>query len=313
MPEKKIAFVFPGQGSQAVGMLDTFAGEPVVRETLREANEALGFDLEKLIKEGPAEELNLTVNTQPALLAASIAMYRFYSEKGGKEPVLMAGHSLGEYSALVAAGALDFKEALKLVRFRAEQMQAAVPVGEGSMAAILGLDDDKVKAICLEASSAGVVEAVNFNTPGQVVIAGQIEPLKKAMQLCTEAGARRALPLKVSGPFHSSLMKPAANALRGKLAGTEVSRPAVKVLHNVDVKAREEAQDIRDALAEQVASAVLWADTVREMANEGITDLFECGPGAALTGMVKRITPAIKAKALNSKASVEEAVQLSNE
>lgn len=307
------AFVFPGQGSQSVGMLDSFSDIPVVRQTIEEANEALGFDLGKLIAEGPAEELNLTVNTQPALLTGSVAMYRYYLSLGGKVPSLMAGHSLGEYSALVAAGALDFKEAVRLVRFRAEQMQKAVPVGEGSMSAILGLEDDKVREVCLQASAGGVVEPVNFNTPGQVVIAGQVEPLKKAMELALEAGARRALPLKVSGPFHSSLMKPAADALKIRLEEVTVKEPQIPVLHNVDVKTREQEADIKDALARQVASAVLWADTVREMEKLGIATLYECGPGAALTGMVKRITPNIKAFSLNNKEAVEKAAQQTKE
>ncbi len=311
MSGKKIAFVFPGQGSQAVGMLDSLQDVPTVQWILNDACEALGFDLAKLIHEGPAEELNLTVNTQPALLTASVAMYRYYQELGGKEAEIMAGHSLGEYSALVAAGALDFHDAVQLVRYRAEQMQTAVPVGKGAMAAILGLDDDKVKAVCQEVD--GVVQAVNFNTPGQVVIAGYMEPLNKAMELCKAAGAKRALPLKVSGPFHSSLMKPAADALRQKLAGINVQAPAIKVLHNVDVKTRDNPEDIKDALSRQVASAVLWADTVREMEKLGITDIFEFGPGAALTGMVRRISPAITGKALNSKQAIEEAVRISNE
>ncbi len=311
MSGKKIAFVFPGQGSQAVGMLDSLQDVPTVQWILNDACEALGFDLAKLIHEGPAEELNLTVNTQPALLTASVAMYRYYQELGGKTAEIMAGHSLGEYSALVAAGALDFHDAVQLVRYRAEQMQAAVPVGKGAMAAILGLDDDKVKAVCQQVD--GVVQAVNFNTPGQVVIAGYMEPLNKAMELCKAAGAKRALPLKVSGPFHSSLLKPAADALRQKLAGINVQTPAVKVLHNVDVKTRDNPEDIKDALSRQVASAVLWADTVREMEKLGITDIFEFGPGAALTGMVRRISPAIAGKALNSKQAIEEAACISNE
>ncbi len=309
----KFAFVFPGQGSQAVGMLDSLADVPIVKETMQEANEALGFDLNKLIAEGPAEDLNLTVNTQPALLAASIAMFRYYLSLGGKKPEVMAGHSLGEYSALVAAGALDFKEALKLVRYRAEQMQQAVPVGKGSMAAILGLADDVVKDICAKSSDVGVVEAVNFNTPGQVVIAGEVDALKKAMELCTQAGARRALQLKVSGPFHSSLMKPAADALKIRLEEVDVQAPAVPVLHNIDVKTRTDAKDIKDALAAQAASAVLWAETIREMEKMGVKMIYECGPGAALSGMVKRITPDVKAMALNNQKSLAEAAEQTKE
>ena len=225
MQDKKIAFVFPGQGSQAVGMLSTLADEPIVRETLKEADEALGFALSKLIAEGPTEELSLTVNTQPALVCASIAMYRFYLQEGGRKPDLLAGHSLGEYSALVAAGALDFTDALQLVRYRAEQMQAAVPVGEGTMAAILGLSDDQVKTVCLECATNGVVEAVNFNTPGQVVIAGTVAAVQEAMEKSLAAGAKRAIKLNVSGPFHSSLMKPAAFAMEEKLKTVDLQKP----------------------------------------------------------------------------------------
>ena len=300
MQDKKIAFVFPGQGSQAVGMLSTLADEPIVRETLKEADEALGFALSKLIAEGPAEELSLTVNTQPALVCASIAMYRFYLQEGGRKPDLLAGHSLGEYSALVAAGALDFTDALQLVRYRAEQMQAAVPVGEGTMAAILGLSDDQVKTVCLECATNGVVEAVNFNTPGQVVIAGTVAAVKEAMEKSLAAGAKRAIKLNVSGPFHSSLMKPAALAMEEKL-------------NNVDVQIHEEPDAIRDVLAAQVASPVLWADTVHKMEEAGVMEIYEVGPGAALSGMVKRITKGITAKALNSRAALEEAAAANQE
>ena len=286
MQDKKIAFVFPGQGSQAVGMLSTLADEPIVRETLKEADEALGFALSKLIAEGPAEELSLTVNTQPALVCASIAMYRFYLQEGGR--------SLGEYSALVAAGALDFTDALQLVRYRAEQMQAAVPVGEGTMAAILGLSDDQVKTVCLECATNGVVEAVNFNTPGQVVIAGTVAAVQEAMEKSLASGAKRAIKLNVSGPFHSSLMKPAALAMEEKLKTVDLQKPFLPVLHNVDVQIHEEPDAIRDVLAAQVASPVLWADTVRKMEEAGVMEIYEVGPGAALSGMVKRITKGIK-------------------
>lgn len=307
MSEKKFAFVFPGQGSQAVGMLHSLKDEPVVQKTIQEANEALGFDIGRLIEEGPAETLGLTINTQPALVTASIAMYRFYLSCGGKVPSVMAGHSLGEYSALVASGAMDFADAVRLVRFRAENMQAAVPVGEGAMAAILGLDDDKVKSVCLECTSSGVVEAVNFNTPGQVVIAGVVAAVESAMKKSLEAGAKRAIRLNVSGPFHSSLMKPAAIAMEERLKTVELKAPGVSVIHNVDVSIREDADDIRSALSAQVNSPVLWSQTVMEMEKMGITEIYEIGPGAALSGMTKRITKGISAKALNSKEALEEA------
>lgn len=313
MDNKKIAFVFPGQGSQAVGMLSTLADDPLVRETLKEADEALGFSLSRLIAEGPAQELSLTVNTQPALVTASIAMYRFYLKEGGRKPDYVAGHSLGEYSALVASGALDFTDALKLVRFRAEKMQAAVPVGEGTMAAILGLSDDAVESVCLECAAEGVVEAVNFNTPGQVVIAGDVAAVEAAMQKSLEGGAKRAIRLNVSGPFHSSLMKPAAIAMEEKLKTVRMDKPFIPVLHNVDVEFHSDAGEIRSALSEQVASAVLWSDTVRRFESLGVTEIYEVGPGAALTGMVKRITKAITAKALNNRASLEEAAVLNSE
>ena len=304
MQDKKIAFVFPGQGSQAVGMLSTLADELIVRETLKEADEALGFALSKLIAEGPAEELSLTVNTQPALVCL---------QEGGRKPDLLAGHSLGEYSALVAAGALDFTDALQLVRYRAEQMQAAVPVGEGTMAAILGLSDDQVKTVCLECATNGVVEAVNFNTPGQVVIAGTVAAVQEAMEKSLASGAKRAIKLNVSGPFHSSLMKPAALAMEEKLKTVDLQKPFLPVLHNVDVQIHEEPDAIRDVLAAQVASPVLWADTVRKMEEAGVMEIYEVGPGAALSGMVKRITKGITAKALNSRAALEEAAAANQE
>lgn len=306
---KKTAFVFPGQGSQSVGMLSSFAEVPLVNEILDRANAALGFDLKKLIAEGPAEELNLTVNTQPALLTASYAMYSYWRSQGGEAPSMMAGHSLGEYSALVCSGAISFEEGLRLVRFRAEQMQEAVPVGEGSMAAILGLSDEDVIKHCEAASEKGVVEAVNFNTPGQVVIAGRVDALNEAMRLCKEGGAKRALPLKVSGPFHSSLMKPAAEKLAEKLASVEIRTPEVPVLHNVDVKTHESADEIRAALSAQVASAVLWSETVRTMSEMGVEQIYECGPGAALTCMVKRIVPGLPAAAVNTVEAIDAAVK----
>lgn len=314
MSENKIAFVFPGQGSQRVGMLDSIADDPLVQATLDEANDALGFDLANLIARGPESELALTVNTQPALVATSTAMYRFYRAKGGRRPDIVAGHSLGEYSALVAAGALGFTDAIKLVRFRAEQMQAAVPVGMGSMAVILGLPDEKVKEICAECTKDGLlVEAVNFNTPGQVVIAGHSAAVELARHKASEAKARRALPLNVSGPFHSSLMASAAKAMESRLKEVGMNEPEIPVIHNVDVKTHQSCDEIRSALSNQVDSPVLWAATILQMASMGVKELYEVGPGAALTGMVKRITNNISAFALNDKSSLEQAAMNNQE
>lgn len=248
------AFVFPGQGSQSVGMLNAFADHPVVAATLAEASDALGQDIGKLIAEGPADELNLTTNTQPVMLTAAVAVYRAWQAAGGPTPAVVAGHSLGEYSALVAAGAIAFKDAVPLVRFRAKAMQEAVPVGEGGMAAILGLSDDDVRAACAEASSAGVVEAVNFNAPAQVVIAGAKAAVEKACEIAKAKGAKRALPLPVSAPFHSSLLKPASDRLREYLSGVAVGAPAIPVINNVDVALVSDPAAIKDALVRQAAS-----------------------------------------------------------
>lgn len=311
---KKIAFVFPGQGSQSVGMLDSIKEDPLVQATLDEANDALGFNIAKLIAEGPADQLSLTVNTQPALVVASTAMYRYYRARGGRIPDAVAGHSLGEYSALVAAGVLGFTEAVKLVRFRAEQMQKAVPVGQGTMAAILGLEDDKVKSVCLDScNGTEIVEAVNFNTPGQVVVAGTVKAVRDAMQKSLDAGARRAIELNVSGPFHSSLMRNAMVQMRERLEQVGLNKPTIPVIHNVDVQTHDTDQEIRKVLADQVASPVLWSQTVLKLEQMGITAIYEIGPGAALSGMVKRITKNITAKALNSKESLEAAAEANKE
>ena len=307
------ALVFPGQGSQSVGMMAAYGESAVIRDTFAEASEALGEDLWAMVCDGPAERLALTVNTQPLMLTAGVAAWRAWLAAGGTKPALVAGHSLGEYSALVAAGALDFTDALQLVRYRAEQMQAAVPVGEGTMAAILGLSDDQVKTVCLECATNGVVEAVNFNTPGQVVIAGTVAAVQEAMEKSLAAGAKRAIKLNVSGPFHSSLMKPAALAMEEKLKTVDLQKPFLPVLHNVDVQIHEEPDAIRDVLAAQVASPVLWADTVRKMEEAGVMEIYEVGPGAALSGMVKRITKGITAKASNSRAALEEAAAANQE
>ncbi|ARU22720.1 transcriptional regulator [Ralstonia solanacearum] len=299
------AFVFPGQGSQSVGMLNAFADHPVVAATLAEASDALGQDIGKLIAEGPADELNLTTNTQPVMLTAAVAVYRAWQAAGGPTPAVVAGHSLGEYSALVAAGAIAFKDAVPLVRFRAKAMQEAVPVGEGGMAAILGLWDDDVRAACAEASSAGVVEAVNFNAPAQVVIAGAKAAVEKACEIAKAKGAKRALPLPVSAPFHSSLLKPASDRLREYLSGVAVGAPAIPVINNVDVALVSDPAAIKDALVRQAASPVRWVETVQKMKADGIARVVECGPGKVLAGLTKRIDGDIVGDAIFDPASLE--------
>jgi len=299
------AFVFPGQGSQSVGMLNAFADHPAVAATLAEASDALGQDIGKLIAEGPAEELNLTTNTQPVMLTAAVAVYRAWQAAGGPTPTVVAGHSLGEYSALVAAGAIAFKDAVPLVRFRAKAMQEAVPVGEGGMAAILGLSDDDVRAACAEASVAGVVEAVNFNAPAQVVIAGARAAVEKACEIAKAKGAKRALPLPVSAPFHSSLLKPASDRLREYLANVTVAAPVIPVINNVDVAVVSDPAAIKDALVRQAASPVRWVETVQKMKGDGITRVVECGPGKVLAGLVKRIDGEIVGDAIFDPASLE--------
>lgn len=306
----KFAFVFPGQGSQSVGMLNAFADHAVVRETVDEASDALGQDLGKLIAEGPAEELNLTTNTQPVMLTAAYAVYRAWQQAGGPAPAMVAGHSLGEYTALVAAGALAFRDAVPLVRFRAQAMQSAVPVGEGGMAAILGLDDDTVRAVCAEASAAGVVEAVNFNAPAQVVIAGHKAAVEKACEVAKARGAKRALPLPVSAPFHSSLLKPASDQLREYLASVEVREPAIPVVNNVDVAMVSDPAAIRDALVRQAAGPVRWVECVKTIAAQGVTHVIECGPGKVLAGLTKRIDGNLVGAAIVDPASLDEALKL---
>ena len=292
----KLAFVFPGQGSQKVGMLAGFEGNDVVADVMRRADAALGQDLTGLISNGPEADLNLTVNTQPAMLASSYAMYAAWLAVGGMKPVVMAGHSLGEYTALTAAGVFTLEQAVGLVRFRAQAMQSAVPVGVGAMAAILGLTDEVVADVCREASEDGkyVVEPVNFNCPGQVVIAGHREGIEKACEIAQEKGARRALKLAVSAPFHSSLLVGAAKQLAERLAQIDVMAPAIDVIANVDVAVHHEPPDIRDILSRQAASPVQWVKTIQKMAADGVTHIVECGPGKVLTGMIRRIAPEIK-------------------
>lgn len=308
----KFSFVFPGQGSQAVGMLNAFADNAVVRATLDEASAALGQDLGRLIAEGPAEDLNLTTNTQPVMLTAAVAIYRAWLDAGGPAPALVAGHSLGEYSALVAAGVIPFADAVPLVRFRAQAMQEAVPVGEGGMAAILGLSDDDVRAACAEASAtgAGVVEAVNFNAPSQVVIAGNKAAVEKACEMAKARGAKRALPLPVSAPFHSSLLKPASDRLRERMAGMAFAAPSIPLVNNVDVAIVNDLQAIKDALVRQAAAPVRWVECVQKIAAEGVTHVIECGPGKVLAGMTKRIDGNLVGGAIFDPASLQDTLAL---
>ncbi|MBU3634615.1 ACP S-malonyltransferase [Polynucleobacter sp. es-GGE-1] len=302
------AFVFPGQGSQSVGMLNSIAERSEVRATLQEASEALGEDVAKLIAEGPAEALSLTTNTQPVMLTAAVAFYRAWLAAGGPAPKVMAGHSLGEYSALVASGVISFKDAVPLVRFRAEAMQSAVPVGTGGMAAILGLDDATVIRVCAEASTAsgGVVEAVNLNAPGQVVIAGASAAVTKACELLKAAGAKRALPLPVSAPFHSSLLQPASEKLKGYLVNIEFKVPTIAVINNVDVEILNDPAAIKDALVRQAAKPVRWQETIQAMAAQGITQVVECGPGKVLAGLTKRIHDQVTGVPVFDEASLNE-------
>lgn len=300
----RIAFVFPGQGSQSVGMLGSFAENETVQRVMARADEALGFSLTGLIAEGPAETLSLTVNTQPAMLASSVAFYEAWLAAGGRAPEMMAGHSLGEYSALCAAGAMDLETAVRLVRFRAEAMQSAVPVGVGGMAAVMGLADADVEAACEEARAVGRVEAVNFNAPGQVVIAGEKEAVARAIECAKTRGCRRAIVLPVSAPFHSSLMQPAADKLAERLAATDIKVPATPVIANIDVEVHETPDAIREALARQAAGAVQWVRTIERMKAAGITDIVECGPGKVLTGLLRRTAPEINGHNIFDAASL---------
>ena len=310
-----IAFVFPGQGSQSIGMLNDLAELKVVQDTVAEASDALGLDLLGMMKNGPIEDLNLTVNTQPVMLTAGVAFYRAWSDLGGKAPVMMAGHSLGEYSALTAAGVLTLTDAVKLVRTRAEAMQSAVPVGVGGMAAILGIDDDTVKFVCetAQAEVAGeVVQAVNFNSPGQVVIAGHKAAVEKACELAKAAGAKRALLLPVSAPFHSSLLKPAADVLQDALANVSLNAPHIPVINNVDVLVEHDIARIKDALVRQAWHPVRWVECIQAMANKGVTDIVECGPGKVLAGLAKRIDARVAGHALVDQASLKTILETLN-
>ena len=305
----KLAFMFPGQGSQSVGMMAGFDAHPAIRVTFDEASDVLGQDLWTLVTAGPEAVLNQTVNTQPVMLTAGVAVWRAWRAAGGPVPAIVAGHSLGEYGALVAAGALGFRDAVPLVRFRAQAMQEAVPAGIGAMAAILGLDAAAVAAVCKEAAgdsgSGMIVEPVNFNGPEQVVIAGHREAVERAIAVATARGAKRGVLLPVSAPFHSSLLKPAAERLAVKLAQVAINAPTIPVLHNVDVGERPSADAIRAALAQQAASPVRWVETIQAFAARGVTHVVECGPGRVLAGLNKRIARDLKTFALTDGSDID--------
>ncbi|MGI2260762.1 ACP S-malonyltransferase [Shewanella sp. GXUN23E] len=302
---EKTAFVFPGQGSQAVGMLADLAAEHgIVKATFAEASDVLGYDLWALVQEGPAEKLNETDKTQPALLTASVAIWRVYQASGKPAPAVMAGHSLGEYSALVCAGVIDFKDAVKLVELRGQLMQQAVPAGTGAMYAIIGLDNDTIAQVCEESAQGEVVSPVNYNSPGQVVIAGAKDAVERAAAACKEAGAKMAVALPVSVPSHCALMKPAADKLAVALEAVTFNEPQITVINNVDVASPTAAADIKDALVRQLYCPVRWTETVESMAAAGVEELVEVGPGKVLTGLAKRINRSLTAKAANDVASV---------
>ncbi|HAT8489276.1 TPA: ACP S-malonyltransferase [Vibrio vulnificus] len=302
----KFAIVFPGQGSQAVGMLADLGEQyEIVKQTFAQASEALGYDLWALVQNGPAEDLNQTFRTQPALLASSVAIWRVWQELGLAQPENLAGHSLGEYSALVCAGVIDFQEAIKLVELRGQLMQEAVPAGTGAMFAIIGLDDEAIAKACEEAAQGDVVSPVNFNSPGQVVIAGSKDAVERAGALCKEAGAKRALPLPVSVPSHCALMKPAAEKLAVALESIEFKAPQLPVINNVDVVTETDPAKIKDALVRQLYSPVRWTESVELMSSQGVEKLLEMGPGKVLTGLTKRIVKSLEAAAVNDVASLD--------
>lgn len=302
------ALVFPGQGSQAVGMMNAYGDLSVIRSTFAEASEALGEDLWQMANDGPAERLALTVNTQPLMLTAGVAVYRAWCEAGGAAPALVAGHSLGEYSALVAAGALVFADAVPLVRLRAQAMQEAVPAGQGAMAALMGLEVEAVREACAEAAQGEVVAAANLNAPGQIVIAGAASAVRRAVEVAKAKGAKRAVLLPVSAPFHCALMKPAAERLEKRLAEIVISRPGIPVLNNVDVAVVEDPAAIRDALVRQAFSPVRWIESIQAMAARGIGQVFECGPGKVLAGMTKRISGELQGGAIADAAGLQAAL-----
>ena len=308
----KLGMVFPGQGSQSVGMMQAYGDLPATGAVILQASQVLGIDMAKMIAEGPAETLNSTVNTQPVMVTAGYAVYRAWRELGGPEPDVVAGHSLGEYSALVVAEAISFADCLPLVRFRAEAMQEAVPAGLGGMAAILGLEDDALKAACVEAAQGEIVDAVNFNAPGQTVIAGHASAVQRAIEAAKARGAKRAIPLPVSAPFHSALMAPAAAKLCKYLETVNIASPRIRVLHNLDVKMHGDPAGIRQALVGQADHAVRWVEIIRAMAALGVTHVLECGPGKVLAGLNKRIDPGLTGMALSDRAGIDAALAALN-
>lgn len=309
-----LGFVFPGQGSQSVGMLKELAADYIeIKNTFDESSEVLGLDLWQLIQDGPEDRLNQTQNTQPAMLAAGVAVWRVWQSREGPMPSVMAGHSLGEYTALVCAGAIKFSDAVGLVADRGRYMQEAVPVGQGGMAAIIGLDDDAVAAVCEKAAEGDVLSPVNYNAPGQVVIAGSKAAVDRAVIVSKEAGAKRALPLPVSVPSHCALMHPAADHMKLRLAGIDISSPEIPVLHNVHVKSETSADGIREALVRQIESPVLWVDTINAIAGGGATTLIECGPGKVLAGLNRRINKATKTWPVFNSATLDEALAAASE
>jgi [acyl-carrier-protein] S-malonyltransferase len=304
-----LAFVFPGQGSQSVGMLNALAAEfPLVQQTFTEASQALGYDLWSVVVNGPTEKLNETQITQPAMLVAGVAVWRAWQSLGGKTPTTLAGHSLGEYTALVCAGSVDFADAVKLVADRARFMQDAVPIGQGAMAAVVGLDDDAVRKLCEQAAEGDVLEPVNFNSPGQVVIAGTAAAVQRALAQAKPAGAKMAVALPVSVPSHSKLMRPAALKMAERLKGAALKAPTIPVIHNVHVQSESSVDAIRDVLARQIESPVRWVETVQKMASDGVTRIVECGPGKVLAGLNKRITKTVETKAVFDPASLRDAI-----
>ncbi len=305
----KLAFAFPGQGSQSVGMMQSFAESQPVRDTFAEASDILKQDVWKLASEGPADAMNSTLNTQPLMLTAGYAVYRAWREAGGAQPAVIAGHSLGEYTALVVAGVVSFRDALPLVRFRAQAMQDVVPLGTGAMAAIIGLDDEAVRAACLEAAQGEVVEPVNFNAPSQVVIAGHKAAVERGAEAAKARGAKRAVMLPVSAPFHSSLLMPAAQRLEQYLAGITFNAPRIPVINNVDAAMVSEPQQIKAALARQACNPVRWAEVIRHMAHSGVTHVAECGPGRVLAGLTKRIDGSLQGVAIADTLSLTQALQ----